>query len=105
VALDYANGRTYFGDGTVDPTTKYFGQFGVAIAWSGAHLYVGVDNTHDIGAASSNRPRYVRCGTAVVTGALATGSELCPFRRSDLGAGSERPDQGGLWGRRQEGTR
>lgn len=81
---DFAQGRMYYGDGTAAPSTKYLGQFGVAIAWDGANLYVGTDNTYDIGAASSNRPRYIRAGSAIVTRANTTAGRVAA---SSAGAG------------------
>lgn len=70
--LDHTNGRVYWGPGTADPTI-YIGMIGSSnIALSGSSLVWLTDNTQDIGFAGANRPRYVRAGTAVVTGALTT---------------------------------
>lgn len=71
VAIDGTNGRLYFGDGTAD-STRYIGALGTAIGITGSHFLFGNDNTYDLGTAS-NRPRYVRAGTAIQTGSGATG--------------------------------
>lgn len=74
LTLDCVNGRLYFANGTSAPAMYWdnFGSTGVRL--NAANLVFGTDNTHDIGAAATQRPRYVRIGTAVQTGAFATGS-------------------------------
>lgn len=72
--VDNVNGRVYFGNGTATPT-MYLGQFGTSgIQFNAANIVFTTDNANDIGGAGANRPRYVRAGTAVQTGAVATGS-------------------------------
>lgn len=68
--LDFVNGRFYVGQGTSTPTA-YFGTIGNAMGFDGASIAFGTDNTHDVGIASF-RPRYVRAGTAIQTGAGTT---------------------------------
>jgi hypothetical protein len=70
--LDLVNGRLYFGAGNA-ATTRYFGNVGTSLGIDGASVGFVTDNTYDFGIASL-RPRYVRVGTAVQTGAAATGS-------------------------------
>lgn len=82
--LDHTTGRFLFGDGTTAPS-KYLGDFGVAIGVNGASLYFTADNTNDIGALSSNRPRYIRAGTAIVTKANTTAGRVAA---SSAGAGA-----------------
>lgn len=70
--IDAQNGRIYFANGAAVPS-YYLGNFGTtSIGISGGHFAYVQDNTYDLGIASQ-RPRYVRAGTAVVTGAVATG--------------------------------
>jgi hypothetical protein len=71
--LDHVNGRIYLGDGTAAPTTYL--QYDSAGLWklNGASLYPVTHNTTDLGI-NATRWRYVRAGTAVITGAFATGS-------------------------------
>ncbi|MDQ1536872.1 MAG: hypothetical protein QOE58_1265, partial [Actinomycetota bacterium] len=71
LVLDHVNGRSYYGLGATAPT-QYIGPCGTAIGVGGADLAFVTDNTHDLGQ-PVNRPRYVRAGTAIVTGAAATG--------------------------------
>lgn len=71
--LDSQNARLYLGDGTAAPTT-YFGLFGAGtFGISGAHLAWVTHNMQDIGL-NTQRPRYIRAGTAVITGAFTTGN-------------------------------
>ena len=69
VAIDNANGRLYVGDGAAAPT-RYFGAFGQLMGFQGGSVCFVTDNTHDLGIAS-RRPRYVRAGTGVQTGAFS----------------------------------
>ena len=68
VAVDNVNGRVYVGDGTA-PATKFFGAFGNLVGFGGASISFVKDNTDDVGT-SAHRPRYVRAGTGVQTGAF-----------------------------------
>jgi hypothetical protein len=70
--LDLVNGRVYFGAGNA-ATTRYLGNVGTSLGFDGSSVCFVTDNTYDFGIASL-RPRYVRIGTAVQTGAFATGS-------------------------------
>jgi hypothetical protein len=70
--LDLVNGRLYFGAGNA-ASTRYLGNVGTSLGFDGASVGFVTDNTYDFGIASL-RPRYVRVGTAVQTGAAATGS-------------------------------
>jgi hypothetical protein len=70
--FDLVNGRLYFGAGNA-ASTRYIGNVGTSLGFDGASVCFVTDNTYDFGIASL-RPRYVRIGTAVQTGAFATGS-------------------------------
>lgn len=74
--LDITNGRLYVGAGNA-ATTRYFGNYGAAMAFDGSDIYFATDNTYDLGAAA-NRPRYIRAGTAVVTGSGPTANRPAP---------------------------
>ncbi|MBT2497127.1 hypothetical protein J7E45_16060 [Microbacterium sp. ISL-59] len=66
------DGRVLFGNGTADPT-RYLGGVGTtSVALGNANLTFATDNDRDIGALGASRPRYVRAGTAIQTGAIAT---------------------------------
>ena len=72
VQLDGQNGRIYLGSGAATPA-RYLANLGTtAISMNGGNFTPGADNTLDLG--TSNRWRYIRSGTAVQTGAFATGS-------------------------------
>lgn len=73
IRLNATDGRIYLGPGATAPAAFLLGG-STSIIIGGGGLNFLTDNTLDIGSTSSLRPRYVRCGTAVVTGAAATGS-------------------------------
>ena len=72
LVLDGTNGRVYLGTGAAEPTS-YLAAVGTAgIALTGGSLYFGTDNTSDIGATTSRRPRDIHAGRDVrVGGSLA----------------------------------
>lgn len=85
LVLDHTNGRVYFGNAT-GAITMYLAPVSTSgISFNGANLYFGTDNANDIGLAGSLRPRYVRVGTAIQTGAAVTGSRPAA---STAGAGA-----------------
>lgn len=71
--VDATTGRAYFGTGSAAPTTYVTNSFS-SVAIGGGGLLFLTDNTYDVGQSANYRPRYVRAGTAVQTGAFATGS-------------------------------
>jgi hypothetical protein len=79
VKIDPLNSRIYLGGGAAAPVAFISGSAS-SIVINGVGLYHATDATFDIGAVSSLRfrdahlSRYVRAGTAVVTGAAATAS-------------------------------
>lgn len=72
--LDAQNGRLYLGNASAAPTLYLDANGTTGIRVNGGNLYFATDNTQDIGLAGSTRPRYVRVGTAVQTGAFTTAS-------------------------------
>lgn len=70
--VDFQNGRLYVGAGTA-PSTRYFGNVGTHMGFDGSDVCFATDNTYDLGPATY-RPRYIRAGTALVTGAAGTTS-------------------------------
>lgn len=72
--LDFTNGRLYAGPGGATAPVVYLSGGTGGLVVNGGNLYMDNDNTRDIGSTSSLRPRYVRVGTAVVTGSAATAS-------------------------------
>lgn len=81
--LDGQDGRVWFGAGTAD-STRYIGNLGSNIAVVGSSFLFSAHNTYDLGSATF-APRYVYAGTAVKTGAFATGSRPTA---SSVGAGA-----------------
>jgi hypothetical protein len=81
--MDWQNGRIYVGAGNAT-STRYFGNLGTSMGFDGASIGFVTDNTYDFGIASL-RPRYIRAGTAVQTGAFATASRPAA---STAGAGA-----------------
>lgn len=76
VSLDNVNGRVYLGDGTA-AAAMYVGAFGKVMGFGGGSLGFATDNTNDLGV-SAHRPRYVRAGTGVQTGAFPRKSRPSP---------------------------
>jgi hypothetical protein len=72
VNLSGLYGRLYLGGGTATPAYYLEGGDSYGFLMTG-NIGFNADNTYDIGA-STLRPRYVRAGTAVQTGAAVTGS-------------------------------
>jgi hypothetical protein len=70
--LDFQNGRFYVGAGNA-ATTRYFGNVGTSMGFDGSDVAFITHNAYDLGMATL-RPRYIRAGTALVTGAIATAS-------------------------------
>ena len=70
ILADFVNGRLYVGAGT-SASTRYFGNVGTEMGFSGSHVCYVTDNTYDFGLAGL-RPRYIRAGTAVQTGSFTT---------------------------------
>ena len=70
--LDGSNGRQYFGTGSVQPSPYLAAAGTMAVSLNGGALFFGSDNTCDIGASASFRPRDVHVARDVkVGGALA----------------------------------
>lgn len=71
--FDHVNGRISFGDGTVSTLPQYFtGVSNVGVSLNGGHFYFNADNTSDIGAAASLRPRDLNLGRDLNVGRNAT---------------------------------
>ena len=76
VGIDNVNGRFYLGDGAAAPTMS-LGAFGQSLGIDGASVAFISDNTHDFGT-NLRRPRYVRAGTGVQTGAFPRSARPSP---------------------------
>jgi hypothetical protein len=76
IGLDHLNGRVYLGSGTAAPT-RYLGMLGESMAFDGASVAFVADNRYDLGT-SGRRPRYVRAGTGIQTGAFTKASRPTP---------------------------